>query len=146
MAGRRDLYSSRGPLVLSLAGHRFHRCDDRLLAGRRCAMPRRPNACYARRSAIHRIRNPASSTLIRFASMVRRRLPRNESGRNSAPSLPQSIGSIFEQHPRAGSLRHQKTGEGQAGLSRAQGSRAKDCRLRGHAQDPQGVGAVGQRR
>ena len=31
-----------------------------------------PNACYAGRSAIHRIRNPASSTLIRPASTARR--------------------------------------------------------------------------
>src|SRR5271157_2238034 len=33
----------------------------------RCAMPARPNVCSARRSAIHRICNPASSTPIRPA-------------------------------------------------------------------------------
>ncbi len=36
---------------------------------RRCAMPRRPNACSARLSAIHRILSPASSTLIRPAAL-----------------------------------------------------------------------------
>ena len=38
----------------------------------RYAMPRRPNGCFARLSAIHRIRIPASSTPIRHASTARR--------------------------------------------------------------------------
>src|ERR1035437_2863496 len=39
---------------------------------RRCAMLRRPNACSARLSAIHRTPSPASSTQIRPASTARR--------------------------------------------------------------------------
>src|ERR1700731_2528540 len=39
---------------------------------RRYVMLRRPSACSAWLSAIHRIRNPASSTLIRPASTARR--------------------------------------------------------------------------
>ncbi len=39
---------------------------------RRCAMPQRPNACSARRSEIHRIRNPALSTPIKPAFTARR--------------------------------------------------------------------------
>jgi hypothetical protein len=38
----------------------------------RCAMPRRPNGCSAKLSAIQPIRSPASSTPIRHASTARR--------------------------------------------------------------------------
>ena len=38
----------------------------------RYAMPRRPNGCFARLSAIHRIRIPASSTPTRHASTAQR--------------------------------------------------------------------------
>ena len=44
---------------------------------RRYAMPRRPSTCSVRRSAIHRIRSPASSTLIRPACTARR-LPQSK--------------------------------------------------------------------
>jgi transposase-like protein len=70
---------------------------------RRGAMPRRPNAGSARRSAIHRIRNPVSSTPISLASTTRRL--QQKKGRNPAPSLPTSTGpylnDILEQDQRA---------------------------------------------
>jgi transposase-like protein len=71
---------------------------------------------------------------------------RSESGRNPAPPLPTSTGAIFEQHPGAGSSSDQTTSEGQAELSRVPSSPANDRGIRGHAHDPEGAGAVGQRR
>src|ERR1019366_457310 len=70
----------------------------------------------------------------------------SERGRNPAPPLPTSTGPILEQHPGAGSSSDQTTSEGQAELSRIPGSPANDLGIRGDAHDPQGAGAVGQRR
>ena len=110
----------------------------------RSAMLRRPNGCFARRSAIHRIRSPRVINTDQ-ARLYGAAIPAVKEEGTLARPLPPSAGPILEQYPGAGPSSDQTTGKGQTGVSRVSRGAADNPRIRGNAHDSEGAGEVGER-
>src|ERR1019366_5293613 len=96
-AAHTTIYSSAGPLVLPLSGHRFHRCHYRLPAvgAARCCGGQTPVPQGSQRF----IAPPAPRHQYRSGSPLRLGDCSSERGRKPAPPLPTSTRPILEQNP-----------------------------------------------